>query len=120
MTLDSQKQKEPLTQRYDRVIKVIEKSEDYRMDILGPSIIEGTPLLYWEAQAAAQAGKTLYEYRQVPMEWRALDIAAMQLSHMAEVISRHESEQYHRRKRNKEKKKNASPTETFSPSQVTD
>lgn len=77
------------------------------MKILGPLVVNETPLLFWEASTAQKLGYSLTDWRQrFSNRERGLEIAVFQINTMIQVIERHHQEQYRAWKARQDKQKN--------------
>lgn len=84
---------ETLQQRYDNIIRQVSQSNDesYKLELLGPQLLEGAPLDYWIGEVCRNIGvdEILWQ-EQYSIEYQGKVIAGYQLSNQIEFVNRHE------------------------------
>jgi hypothetical protein len=74
--------------------------EDYKMDLLGPQLLEAASLDYWMLEVCRRIGVDPIEWRQVhPLKYQGMVIAQYQLSNKLDLIERHVAMQYNMKRR---------------------
>jgi len=98
---------EPLSDRYNRLMKVLEmddpdssdqKLKDYRKELFGESVISAAPGDWWDYQYMMQSG-AIAEWENLSVDTRARIKAGMTINSMKSVIERHVEIMDERRKR---------------------
>lgn len=83
-------------------MSVIEASNDgdYKMEMLGPRIMQGASIEYWMGEICRNIGVDEIEWRGAhTLEEQGKVIAQYQLSNEMEMVNRHEAKMYERRKK---------------------